>query len=195
MLKDLHKITACYDGVWNTASGKLINIREPEPDMMDISDIAHSLAMICRFGGHCNRFYSVGQHSVIVSAIAPIELALEALMHDAAEAYLGDVIKPLKIILGDTYKDLEERFMRQIIKHFNLDVEKLEQVKQYDMAALELEHQFLQRNNTDVWVKTMERIGIPIHQQHAWSPDYAREMFLHQYRMVLTYKLQSNVEK
>lgn len=187
-LNALHTITSCFDGLFNAASGKLINIREPEVDMIDIADIAHSLSMICRFGGHSNRFYSVAQHCVIVSAMAPVEIGFEALMHDATEAYLGDVIKPLKIIIGKSYKELEERFMNQIIKRFDLDCANLEQVKKYDMDALVLEHEFLQKDNWHLWKETMERLYIPLYQQHAWSPDYAREMFLHQYRMLLTYK-------
>ena len=70
-----------------------------EPGLITIADIAHSLAKICRYGGRCHTFYSVAQHSVLVAHIVGGErpdLAMHGLLHDAAEAYLGDVVIPLK---------------------------------------------------------------------------------------------------
>lgn len=68
----------------------------PDPDLIDIRDIAQGLGHTCRFNGQVVNFYSVAQHSIMVSKIVPDEYRLHALLHDAAEAYLGDVVRPLK---------------------------------------------------------------------------------------------------
>src|SRR5579872_2947230 len=79
-----------------TASGLEFPLFEPRLDAINIEDIAHGLSMICRFTGQCARFYSVAEHSVHVSHLVPREDAAWGLLHDAAEAYLGDVASPLK---------------------------------------------------------------------------------------------------
>ena len=80
---------------------------EPRIDDVDIEDIAHGLAYQCRFNGQTNAFYSVAQHSLIVAALVPEELRFAALLHDAAEAYLGDMVKPLKVLLPG-FSEIEE---------------------------------------------------------------------------------------
>src|ERR1700734_2059257 len=76
-------------------SGAWFDFAAPHSSRFTIEDIAHGLANICRYSGQCNRFYSVAEHSVLVSEIA-VGFELEALMHDAAEAFLGDITRPLK---------------------------------------------------------------------------------------------------
>lgn len=99
-----------------TASGHRYAFENPDPAVVTLEDIAHATANICRFGGHVRRFYSVAEHSVLVSRI--VESAIEedigigrttvqaALLHDAHEAYIWDAPSPLKPLLGDTFKDL-----------------------------------------------------------------------------------------
>ena len=90
-----------------TFTGLKFWLTAPQPDTICIEDIAHSLSMICRYNGHTKTHYSVAQHSVIVSELLPDNLALSGLLHDAAEAYIGDQTKP--------YKDLvETRFSLSI---------------------------------------------------------------------------------
>lgn len=79
-----------------TFTGKRFHLFSPKPDQICIEDIAHALSNLCRFTGHCKRFYSVGQHSWHASHLVPTEHALEGLMHDAAEAYVNDLSRPLK---------------------------------------------------------------------------------------------------
>lgn len=79
-----------------TFSGERFYPFSPAPEEVKTKDIAHALANICRFNGHTRGFYSVAAHSVHVSRLVPPEFALEALLHDAAEAYVGDMVRPLK---------------------------------------------------------------------------------------------------
>lgn len=85
-------------GEWfQTYSGRQYWPLDPLPDDVILDDVAIGLARICRFGGHTCRFYSVAQHSIFVSYHVPAYLALQGLMHDAHEAYTGDMIRPLKV--------------------------------------------------------------------------------------------------
>src|ERR687897_2976407 len=97
-----------------TVSGRWVNPFDPDPRQLDAGDIARALANQCRFGGHCRTFYSVAQHSVIVSELVEqrggdAEGAVGALMHDATEAYLGDMPHPLKhrSALGEAFRAAE----------------------------------------------------------------------------------------
>src|SRR3954471_16493110 len=110
-----------------TVSGRWVNPFDPEPDQLDAGDIARALANQCRFGGHCRVFYSVAQHSVIVSELVEqcggdAEDVFAALMHDATEAYLGDMPHPLKhrSALGTAFKEAEAHLEQVIAKRFNI---------------------------------------------------------------------------
>ena len=89
-------MTSLRDYWFTTYTGKKFHIFDPSLDEIDIADIAHSLSLICRYGGHLPEHYSVAQHSVLVSNLVPENIALEALLHDAEEAYTGDMIRPFK---------------------------------------------------------------------------------------------------
>jgi len=142
--------------------------------MIHIDDIAHALGNICRFGGHAPHFYSVGQHSLFVSNLVKsiggsVEFRLHGLMHDAAEAYVHDIIKPLKVILGDTYGEIEGRFMAVISEKYELDLDILERIKAFDKAALEIEHRYF-------WNGLMDR-HIDYGPQMIMQPDVCRDCF------------------
>lgn len=92
---------------------------DPRPEETHIEDIAHALAHLCRFGGHCRVFYSVAEHSVRSSLCVPAAHAFAALLHDAAEAYVVDVPRPLKVQLRG-YAEIERRVMSAIAKRFRL---------------------------------------------------------------------------
>lgn len=102
-----------------TFTGKAFRPLDPRAEDVDLIDIAHALAMTCRYSGHTKRFYSVAEHSVLVSQMVPPEHAREALMHDAGEAYLPDIPRPIKRFLTG-YKQREERLDRAIAEHFGL---------------------------------------------------------------------------
>lgn len=82
-----------------TWSGRMIDYANPSPDDIYINDIATALSRECRYAGHASHFYSVAQHSVLCSRIVHPNLAIEALLHDAAEAYIKDLPVSLKRML------------------------------------------------------------------------------------------------
>jgi uncharacterized protein len=111
---------------------------DPRAEEIHLADIAHSLANQCRFAGHCLKFYSVAQHSIIVSRIVPPEDAAWGLLHDATEAYLVDLPRPVKRYskLGDEYRQLEGCLMTAICERFALPPEEPDSVKLSDDIVL-----------------------------------------------------------
>ncbi|MDO4291632.1 MAG: phosphohydrolase [Eubacteriales bacterium] len=105
-----------------TYTGKHFNPVEPQEELLDIRDIAHSLSLVCRANGHVSHFYSVGQHSVACAREAAqrglsVRVCMGCLLHDASEAYLSDVTRPIK---GEMtrYLEVEERLQELIWRHF-----------------------------------------------------------------------------
>lgn len=89
------------DNSWiQTFSGRQFFPLEPRVEDVCIEDIAHGLSNLCRYAGHCECFYSVAQHCLLVSRVVPREHALRGLLHDASEAYLIDVPRPIKHSIG-----------------------------------------------------------------------------------------------
>lgn len=112
--------------------------QDPRPEEIDIIDIAHALSQIPRFTGHGDIFYSVAQHSLYVMQMCPPPFKLEGLLHDASEAYLGDMGRPLKHFseLGKIYKQLENKVNLAIAQKFRLKYPWPEPVKRADNTIL-----------------------------------------------------------
>jgi uncharacterized protein len=146
----------------DTVSNREIDLQKPSEDSIDIYDIAHGLSLICRFGGQITRFYSVAQHSLLVTALAPHNLKKVALLHDASEAFLGDVIKPLKALLGKSYSEIEASFEEVIFHKFGLDFGKLAEVKSYDIQAAWLEDRALRQGKPSMLEQTMKEANMII---------------------------------
>ena len=104
-----------------TSSGKQFYIFDPKPEMVDIGDIGHALALLCRWGGHTTHFYSVAEHSVRVARIVPLEHQLAALVHDAHEAYTLDVPRPIKRGLAD-YGPMADKIQEVILAALEIEV-------------------------------------------------------------------------
>lgn len=103
-----------------TYTGRKYWPQDPRPEDVSIYDIAHHLSLLCRYTGAAKKFYSVAEHSVWVSCLVPPEHAFVALMHDAAEAYVNDLARPVKAALGSAYADLEAVNWRAIAMAFDL---------------------------------------------------------------------------
>ncbi len=122
-----------------TFTGQYVNVFEPDPETIKIEDIAHSLARQCRFGGHLPNFYSVAQHSLNCAYITDNkELKLAALLHDASEAYLLDIPRPIKSGLTN-YKEIEDKLMMVIANKFGFEYPLPVEVKKVDEIMLETE--------------------------------------------------------
>jgi len=120
---------------------------DPRPEEIHIEDIAHALSMQCRFGGHCEEFYSVAQHCVEVSFRVPLEDAAWGLLHDAAEAYLVDLPRPVKYwsIIGRAYREAERRLMTAICERFGLPSREPDSVRMADEIMLMTEKRDLMK--------------------------------------------------
>lgn len=100
---------------------------DPRAEDVHMEDIAHALSLICRFGGHCPRHYSVAEHSILVSLLVERtnpELALAGLLHDAAEAYIGDMVRPLKrgTEWGQSFSRVETGILEAIGEKFGVQL-------------------------------------------------------------------------
>jgi len=146
-----------------THSGNYFNLLRPDYSTFTVGDIAHALSHICRYTGHVHTFYSVAQHSVAVSHLVPPEHALAGLMHDAAEAFIGDVSSPLKSLLPQ-YKAIEARVEAVIADRFGLTALMDPRVKELDDRILEDERCVLLCDPPFPWTPR-EPLGIRI------SPD------------------------
>ena len=141
-------------GPWiQTRSGKAFHPLDPRPEDIELADVAHALANLCRYGGHSRRFYSVAEHSVHVSRFVPREHAMQALLHDATEAYLVDVPKPIKPLLGG-YDEIEASVWRAVAKRFLVPEELHESVHHADVAVLLAEKEQLLGPSPMPWYET-----------------------------------------
>lgn len=140
----------------HTVSGIAVDVTRPTAEQIRIQDIAHALSMSCRWGGHVTRFYSVAEHAVTVSRLVEaasddLRWALAALHHDDHEAYLGDLITPVKNVAGHGWQELEYWMDHAISQSVGItDAEDLRSllVKTADRTALEAEDAALRYGRT-----------------------------------------------
>ncbi len=163
-------------------SGGYLDLADPQPDQFTLADIAGALSKICRFGGQCTRFYSVAEHSIHCAAQGwrdglkrKAQIAL--LMHDAAEAFVGDCVKPLKIMLPD-YQDVESRMEDAIAEKFGIKFRKNKPaVQEIDRAMLIAERHSMFPADHIAWHGEHDVRKLTVEFQH-WMPENAEEIFM-----------------
>ena len=161
-----------------TYTGKHLNFLEPDLADIDIEDIAHALAACCRYNGHTRHFYSVAQHSVLMSREAHPDIALEVLMHDAAEAYIGDIATPLKQMMP-VYQTIEKIVANAIDRKFGIDTSEPithDNIKYIDWRMMATEVRALMPSNCD-WTVLEGLDEYPI-EIVPWTPAEAKYEFL-----------------
>lgn len=121
-----------------TYTGLALDLNDPQPDMISLEDIAIGLAHTARWRGQTYNPYSVARHSIQVVELTTWQFKMEALFHDATEAYIGDIPSPAKALLPD-YKKLEQRLHAAIAEHFDISPEIPDAVKKADKLVLEHE--------------------------------------------------------
>jgi uncharacterized protein len=182
-------------GYWiQLISGEPFWPLDPRPEEVELSDIAWALSMQCRYAGHVRRFYSVAEHSVMVSRFVLPEHALWGLLHDASEAYLVDLPRPIKRSMPD-YRHHEDALMRVIADRFGLPWPMPDAVKQVDMGMLLIERRcllaesrlpwgFAQGGEWNEWTDAMCDVDLP-----CWSPSQAYNEFVQRFAELTTGEL------
>lgn len=162
-----------------TASGKHFDLLDPKPEQIDRYDIFAAISKLCRFTGHCREIYTVGHHSLLVMSLVPEEFRFEALMHDAAEAYTGDVSTPMKVALGDTFHEVEHRIEAVVRAKYGLPMKLSSEVKKADVVALGLEKRWLMSEDREAW-PILEGVELPpdadyldLDTHTLWPLDYS----------------------
>lgn len=160
---------------------------DPSADDVCIEDVAHALALMCRYGGQCREFFSVAQHSVAVSRMVPSCDALWGLLHDAAEAYLSDVCRPIKPHLYVGWQNgflsfarIEERLLSAVAERFGLSMPMPSAVRSADLCQLERERRQLMGEPPEEW-STSEWWDGDVESILSWKWSLAEERFLERF--------------
>lgn len=189
-----------------TFTGQYVDTSDPDPDTINPADIAHALSQTCRYGGHCQRFYSVAEHAVFVSKRLERKgfsraIQLAGLHHDDAEAYLGDIPRPMKSLLGAAYERLTKRMDNAIIAALMLDGDAgdfhHDAVKDADNWALFVEARHLLPSQGRHWFKGDQgastwglenqptRIVVPDYWAGGLPPDAAKQLFIARHKELI----------
>lgn len=179
--KQSQNVTTALEPWIETFTGKHFHFLNPDYEQIDIRDIAHSLAFTCRYTGHSRRFYSVAEHSILVSYLASDPLA--GLLHDASEAYITDIASPIKPHLMN-YKELEDKIMGKIAKKYGFQYPLDPDIKDCDSTQLKTEAKHLLRSGGYPWAHlypTRRPHGIT---PNCWSPEEAEKKFLERFEEV-----------
>lgn len=163
------------NGDWmQTYTGKQFWPVDPLPEEIDIRDIAHGLSLMCRYNGHCERFYSVAEHCCHLYDYASDDNKLWALLHDASEAYIADIIRPVKPFLSN-YIELENNLMDTICIRYDLPLTMPKEVKDLDNRILVDEMTQNLKPPVKPWNIPNTPLGVKL---EFWTPEEAEREFL-----------------
>ena len=161
-----------------TYRGREIDVLRPTVSDIYIEDIAHALSMICRYGGHSERFYSVAEHCVHLSNCATEENALEALMHDSAEAYIGGIVRPIKDAIPE-FQRIEDKLYSVIASRYNFHGDIPEEVHSLDDRIL-VNEECLLMPRSGKWPSLAGLRPLAVELQF-WTPQEAEAAFLQRF--------------
>ena len=184
----LDKHFGCVKNTIRLRSGLYFDFIDPQPDQFTLEDIAGALSKICRFGGQANEFYSVAEHCVHCARQAEcdgnnLDTQAACLMHDAAEAFCGDVVKPLKVMLPQ-YAEIEERVEAVIAEKFCIDFRREKEiVREIDHAMLIAERLAMFTKDDVLWAGENEVRRLTRHFE-CWLPLLAESRFLRTAKMI-----------
>ena len=170
------------NGWIETLSGRRFHFQEPDPDAMCIEDIAGAISKLCRYNGHCLRFYSVAEHCVLLAEAAQfqgfsLQTQYDLLMHDAAEAYLCDLPRPIKHQLAE-YKAVEAKIERVMALKFCYQLDN-PVVKEWDSRIIRDERdQNMSRSGNEWATDVLEPLGVRL---GFWDPTIAEAQYLSAY--------------
>lgn len=164
-----------------TYTGHAFPLLDPSPKDIFLEDIAHALAYTNRFNGHALFPYSVAQHSLLMVDIAPHGFEMDALLHDAAEAYVGDIVRPLKALLPE-FKSIESRIMKAIEDrlHRPCTPDRRRVIRDLDLAMLAAERNHVMAPSKEAWpsIEGVEPAKVII--DPCW-PEFVKANFISTY--------------
>jgi hypothetical protein len=172
----------CVGNKIKVAAGHYVDLGNPDPDTIDIASIAAGLSKTCRFNGQCPRFYSVAEHTIHATSLAKEagvggDALIAVFLHDAAEAYIGDVVKPLKNLLPE-YLEIERRFEQAIGDQFDVDIKVYQPlIDQFDRAMLKAEKIAFWPDDKTEWegFSEIETSGVKF---KFWLPGFVESQFI-----------------
>lgn len=172
-----------------TNTGKWFDVLNPDPDLIDLQDIASALSNLCRYGGHCNCFYSVAEHSILVSRLVRERTdgdhvaSLWALLHDASEAYVVDIPRPVKRQIPQ-YVAIEDTIQQAVAKKFNLPWPMPDAVHQADHDLLAAELRTFMPKQPEAMLPPLSDTGLlKLLPAEPMSPRLAKQAFLEEVRV------------
>lgn len=178
------------------STGKYLDMADPVPEAIDLEDIAHALGNLCRWNGHCLNYFSVAEHAVLVSKRLEQKgfskiWQLAGLHHDDSEAFLCDIPKPLKPLLGDIYKELSDKLDEVICEGLGLpfdpDFFKNSYIKKADNWSLKIEAKHLLPSEGKRLGEDYDsRIVVPDYWLGGVTPRVASSQFLKRHRELTT---------
>ena len=172
----------CLNNTIKVSAGHYVDLANPDPSTIEVKSIAAALSKVCRFGGHCPQFYSVAEHCIHATAIACSEgyagdALIAVFLHDSAEAYIGDMVKPLKVTMPQ-YGEAEQRIEAAIQAAFGVDFSKwIDVIKRFDRAMLKAEKVTMWPEDTEKWAGFSE-IEDRVVKFQFWEPSQAEMQFL-----------------